>query len=668
MTDPDSTKPYPPLPGPAIPRWLVAFLLAAVMLFGLFLRVEDFTYWQSASDVTFFNDKPLLGALDGYFYLRMARDLIENTYTVHDPLRNAPEGYPRPMPPPLLSCLAAGLCQLTGWQLDWVGFFLPACLGALLALPLFAFGHKLSGAVGGLTAALAGLAAPYMVYRGCMGWFDTDCLNVTLTLATAYCFMRFSSASSFRRFGWFLAGLLCTCVFFWWWDQSPSAVLILSLSPLLISLFYIYRPQRRKDIVIMAVPALLILLFVTLYFNGIRHHLENWVTLAQSQIQHITKQAQSQLPNFAISITEQNPPPLSYVIGATTGSLAVFILSALGGVVLLIRKIRIMVFLLPALAIGLLALTCAERFLIFLIPFLSLGLGALISGLWNLSWLHRSAAAAAVLCGVLALFPPVQMLIKDATAWPKTEAARVAGMVQLAENTPTNALIWTWWDNGYAVGYFARRATLNDGQIHGAELARYAALPLTTTNPVLSVRFMQFYAEHGANGMRSISPENLTNPESYPAPTNGRPVYIFLDSKTLATAPVWMPFGAIGTNVPETVYQPVFNLVMTPGGVYGPQGLVVNTEEGILHDGGNGYALIHFMVREANTAWMNVYSRADGGCFEFMVPRGFGVLMNQEVSESIFNRLFVRADPTLGKWFDPTVNQSPNFQIWHVIP
>lgn len=654
--------------GRRMSRWLVPLILVAVILFGLLLRVEDFSAWRNESGATFFDNKPLLGALDGYFYLRMARDLLEHTYAAHDILRNAPDGYPRPWPPPLISCMAAGICRVTGWQIDWVGFFLPAFLGSLLAIPLFAFGRYLSCPAAGIAAALAGLFAPYVIYRGGMGWFDTDCMNVTWTLATAYCFMRFSHDMSARRYGWLLAGFAFTGLFLWWWDQARGVVLVISLFPMVVGAALFYRPRSGTEWSGLALVIFAFILLGTLYSSWLSDQIGNCFALTKGQVEHITRQSQGDLPKFALSISEQDTPSFRYVIAATTCSITVFILSALGFILLALRKRMVIMFLLPTFGLAILSIAYAERFLIFLTPLLALGFGYVIGGIWKLRWLHRGLVWVAVVAAGLALSFPLHTLLTGATAWPKTDASRVAGMVQMAEQTPTNALIWTLWDNGYAVNYFARRATISDGQIHGSEQSRVAAIPMATTNSVLAANFMRFYAAYGRKGIQMIRPADRDNPEFYPAPTRGRPVYIFLDSMTMATMPIWYPFGTSVAGGPETVYQPFYNLLLATDGVYGSQGLVIDTEAGILRDSTNYCGLRQFMARETEGAWIKEYNRKDGGCFELMAPRGFGVLMNQEVTESVFNRLFVRVDPRMGQWFDPVLNQSPEFQIWKVLP
>jgi len=79
--------------------------------------------------------------------------------------------------------IAAGLAKITPFSLNWIGAVLPALLGLLLALPLYALGRFYGGPAMGLTAVLMGLLSHYYVYRSSLGWFDTDCMNVTSATA-----------------------------------------------------------------------------------------------------------------------------------------------------------------------------------------------------------------------------------------------------------------------------------------------------------------------------------------------------------------------------------------------------------------------------------------------------------------------------------------------------
>lgn len=119
--------------------------------------------------------RPVLFEFDGYLYLRYARDLIEGNYTEHDNLRNYPSGSPRPVFPPLLSSLIAGIAKITGLELEIIGAWLPVFVSAIVVLPLYWLGFMISGSAGGLAAAFIGTLSPFFVARSQFAFLDTDC-------------------------------------------------------------------------------------------------------------------------------------------------------------------------------------------------------------------------------------------------------------------------------------------------------------------------------------------------------------------------------------------------------------------------------------------------------------------------------------------------------------
>jgi hypothetical protein len=94
--------------------------------------------------------------------------------------------------------------------------------------------------------------------------------------------------------------------------------------------------------------------------------------------------------------------------------------------------------------------------------------------------------------------------------------------------------------------------------------------------------------------------------------------------------------------------------------------LLVDPVNGTLRQGRALIALTHLLVREKNHAWVQDFGRTNGGRFEVMAPRRFGVLMSAEIAESVFNRLFLRMDPAMAARFIPVLEESPNYQLWEV--
>jgi dolichyl-diphosphooligosaccharide--protein glycosyltransferase len=183
----DRLDPPPPAPSgrsftrPAVVYWGV---LTLIVLAALWLRVDDLIAWRQRPQQAFFQGRPLMITFDGYYYLSLARDLLEGTYEDLDSQRGVPASPPRPMPPPLLSLLTAAIARWTAWPLEWIALLLPPLLGVGLAVPLLLLSGLYGGRLIALVAVTMGLFPPYYVYRSHMGWFDTDCLNVKIGRAS----------------------------------------------------------------------------------------------------------------------------------------------------------------------------------------------------------------------------------------------------------------------------------------------------------------------------------------------------------------------------------------------------------------------------------------------------------------------------------------------------
>ena len=233
-------------------RWhIVLEILAVACIFalGVFSRLEDISEWRKIESRTFYDNKPIHTTFDAWFYLSLAQDLIDDTYTQPDEKRGVPQSPPRPKPAPLISVLAAAIVNATSYSLCWVGAVLPAVLGPLLVIPLYMLGRFYGGVVCGLLASLVSVLYPFFISRSNFGRFDTDCLILTFSLGAVCLFMRFALNRTRLRYIYFCAGLLLSGLFLWWWDQAPAAVYALTGLPLLVALAFFYRPSRKEGLI-----------------------------------------------------------------------------------------------------------------------------------------------------------------------------------------------------------------------------------------------------------------------------------------------------------------------------------------------------------------------------------------------------------------------------------
>lgn len=107
--------------------------------------------------------------------------------------------------------------------------------------------------------------------------------------------------------------------------------------------------------------------------------------------------------------------------------------------------------------------------------------------------LYRSAAALLLL---LAVVPPTADLIPAMTHGPILNRRHADGLRSARKATDENAVLWLWWDWGYAAHHFARRRTIADGAAHGGPSLYLPAAVFTTHNPRLARQIIKYTALH----------------------------------------------------------------------------------------------------------------------------------------------------------------------------
>jgi len=556
--------------------WGQALLLVALMVVGLWARLEDLGPWRAAPERAFHREQPILTTLDGYFYLRLARDLFEHSYDAVDNLRGVPRHPQRPFPPPLLSALACGIMRTTSFSLDWIGAVLPAVLGVLLIIPLYGLAHLYGGRICGIVGAGVTLLSPYYIGRSGLGWFDTDCMNLTWLCTVTLFALLFGTTADKRRYVALGASLCAGGLFLWWWDFGAAVVVGTTLSILVLSTIALFRPARKLEWAWLAAGALAISM-ILLSWKGWGYPAEMADDIGDFY-RHIAKSETGVWPSTGAVIGEEVRPTLKQIALWSIGSRPAFILTALGFGWLLLKRRRAAFPLVPTVALGALSFLFARRFILFLVPIAGLGIGFAVSEAWRL---RRRIPILPYLAGVAvaAVATDLVLVNRKLVQWPAEDPRLVAGLERIAEVTPRDAVIWALWDHGYAINYFARRATIVDGSIHGGELLVYASMPFAAEDPRLAAEFMYFYAAAGKKGMRKINDgmdgpkrglaltrEALSRPASERAPLldslskekhGKRPMswprlfstrsrsaqYLLLDRRLEPTAPAWVHFG-----------------------------------------------------------------------------------------------------------------------------
>ncbi len=599
--------------------------------------------------------------------------------------------------------MAAQITKLSSWSLSWVGAVLPAVLGALLALPLYLIGKNYSGGFAGFSAALLALLYPFYIFRSGFGRYDTDCLNVTFILSSAYLFLRFAQIKSWKRYIFVGIALINYGLFLWWWDQTPAVVSAITFLPFAVALVFYYRPGKKEASIFGGIIGCAVLLVLALKGPGVFIYTINELF---KQFLYISKEAGGDFPNIGVTISEQAIPTVATIIDYTTGSVPSFIFACAGIAYLFFRKFKESLFIGSITILSFLAFTYANRFIIFLVPLLGLGTGYLLGELWKLK---KRFVPLLIICPLLLVFCAWPLYHENATnsQLPKLTSATVAGMDAALHKTPKDAVIWAWWDNGYALTYFARRATINDGSIHSGERTYFNALPLTFTDFRLSANFMQFYVARGMQGINQFhkatgknkntamelakkilsagpadarpiidelklkkSPICTTTDEwlAFFFPREPRPIYLFLDMLLPRIAYWWYWFGTWDFDKKEGIhpyYQIFTGLHMQNDTIAGANGLNVNMLTGEIQADGKSFQLSQLGIQTNKEFNEKKYTAKSTYCFDYIEPGRFGVLMDENIAQTVFNKLYIRRKFDRN-YFKPVQISGMIYQLWEV--
>lgn len=108
--------------------------------------------------------------------------------------------------------------------------------------------------------------------------------------------------------------------------------------------------------------------------------------------------------------------------------------------------------------------------------------------------LYRSAAVILMLAIVI---PPLADLVPAMTHGPILNRRHAAGLRELRKATPEDAMIWHWWDWGYAAHHFSRRDTIADGAEHGGPSLYLPAAVYATDDPRFARQIIKYTAAKG---------------------------------------------------------------------------------------------------------------------------------------------------------------------------
>lgn len=162
-------------------------------------------------------------------------------------------------------------------------------------------------------------------------------------------------------------------------------------------------------------------------------------------------------------------------------------LAGIAGFLYLLYKKPFFLFLLPLALLAFASAKLGGRMVMFGAPIAALGLALPASHLMcRFASRHIGAnkcAWFACLALCLGLVAPFADMIPAMSQGPSINRRQAAALNAAAGLTPPDALLWIWWDWGYAAHYFARRSTIADGAEHGGPSLYLPAAVFASDSP-----------------------------------------------------------------------------------------------------------------------------------------------------------------------------------------
>lgn len=467
--------------------WLA---LGLVMFTIISIRLAEFPAWNDAAFLI--QNERLMATHDAYAWLAAAKDI--GAYTGH-----------------AFSRLLAFLHQVTGMELSEVGFWSPIMLVPLLAVPSCLLAWTLGRPEGGLVFGILATSGLGFLVRTRLGFCDTDLIALIFPLAVscalAAWLIRMREATQHSGGLEISAPLATAAIGLLGWlgvYSYPGNVSLMFSTCVLgaVLIFLFVQAERREG----AATGLLLVFAMT--FAGLigtllaggwmiwrmrgpalsaNFRLFGWVLVvaavlvladthekvwwiaqrlffyAKTSAPDLVNATTSiRLPEIAQSVREAQNLDWSLLGPRMGGSWVVFVLGLFGFGFAAWRRPVLLLFL-PYLALGIASVKLGNRFAMYGTTAIGMGLGFGVSELMVVlkqSQGRRWIAQLTVAC--VALWPSAQFMseVQPVSVLPKIYAET---FMELRDTVEPDALLWQWWDYGYAAQYYAERASMGDG-------------------------------------------------------------------------------------------------------------------------------------------------------------------------------------------------------------
>lgn len=523
---------------------LLALILVAFT--AISVRLAEYPLWL---DPAFFvNGEHLMATHDAYAWLAGAKGI--GNYADHP-----------------FSGLLAFMHEVSGLDLATLGFWGPIILIPLLAIPIALFARSLGLPEGGLVFGILTTSGLGYLVRTRLGFCDTDLISLIFPLSVT-CLVaaglaagrqdRGGSAFLSRRelFGIVAAGVLGKLAVVTY-PSNATLLFVTCAMAVFVGLFLVHKARReamasgvllifaltfagwdgafvaalwiawamRRKVV---VPAMLhglcfaVVAVVVLYLGNAQdviwlmtQKLFFYAKVTAPDLNNAT--AVIRLPEIAQSVREAQSLDWTLLGPRLGGNWVVFILGMMGFGFVCWRRPVLLMFL-PFLALGFASVKLGNRFAMYGTVGIGMGLGLGLSELMSLlrqSQGRRWIAQLIVAC--VALWPSA-VFMQEVGPVPVLPQTYAQSFLELRKKTEPEALLWQWWDYGYAGQYYAERVTFGDGARQTGPWLYPLAKVHCASSPREAAQLMRYF------GQTMLDSGSLNNTDTRTAMFRGDPV------------------------------------------------------------------------------------------------------------------------------------------------
>jgi len=495
------------------------------------------------------NGVPFLMAIDPYYWLREARNILDhgNTWDAYingsyydtyilagTPIKYLPAR--KHIFNNIMPVMEVGVYKLLNLfganvELMYAAFITPIIIMVLATIIAFFIGRRISGMIGGFFTALIIAIHPFILTRTIGGFADTDGFNILFPLLIAWLLIESFESKKFGIKSVIYSALAGLSVFLFsiaWsgWNDFFDLFLFVLIIVFAVRLAFVmlYRVASKKkkiftkektrailDLSVIVIFFVSSFIFLSLYENP-GYFFSN-ISTGPSSASHLKSVGYTNFwPNVMTTVAELNTGTWSNIFSYNGGS-ALFLIILFAMIALPIlnyfsktkKDYLIYVVLIYAWFFATIyASLISVRFILLLAPAFALAFGAVVG--WGSEFLRKIfrnqldlpakiGTIIIVVVFLLIIFMPGSIYSQATTVSnnysPNMDLTWYNVLTDIKVNTSSNSIVNSWWDFGHEFKYFANRRVTLDGSVQNSPQAYWLGRALGTSNELESAEILR---------------------------------------------------------------------------------------------------------------------------------------------------------------------------------